>query len=94
MEMIYRIQFTAMADDDIIRWKKSGHLQGMRKITQLLKELELHPHSGSGKPEQLKHDLSGWWSRRIDSKHRIVYQIHEESKIVTIHDLWGHYADK
>ena len=50
----------------------------VRKINTLLKDITRHPHSGLGKPEMLKHDLAGFWSRRMDHEHRLGYRIRGE----------------
>ncbi|WEK04812.1 MAG: Txe/YoeB family addiction module toxin [Candidatus Devosia phytovorans] len=50
----------------------------LKKINTLIKECQRSPFSGSGKPEALKHQLAGWWSRRIDEEHRLVYRIVED----------------
>ncbi len=50
----------------------------IRKINALLKDIARHPHTGLGKPEMLKHDLAGMWSRRMDHEHRLVYRIKDE----------------
>ena len=63
----------------------------MIKIQKLLEELELHPEIGTGKPEKLTENLSGYWSRRINIEHRIVYQIDKQKQEVTIYSLQGHY---
>ena len=52
------------------------------KINALIKEIERMPFEGIGKPELLKHDLSGWWSRRINLEHSLVYRIHEDAIVV------------
>ncbi|MGQ7852969.1 Txe/YoeB family addiction module toxin [Pedobacter sp. WC2501] len=49
------------------------------------------PFKGIGKPEQLKYDFLGMWSRRINSEHRIIYQVMEVEQIIKIHSLRGHY---
>ncbi|MBD3628358.1 MAG: Txe/YoeB family addiction module toxin [Cyclobacterium sp.] len=63
----------------------------MIKIDQLLDELEEHPETGTGKPERLKNILSGYWSRRINKEHRLVYSIDGEKVIVTVISAYGHY---
>jgi toxin YoeB len=83
------IIFLPDADNDLLFWKKSGEKAILKKISQLLKAIIENPISGIGKPEQLKHNLSGLWSRRINSEHRIIYEI-IDSKIL-IHSLRGHY---
>lgn len=74
-------------------WIKSGSKNIIKKITQLIDDIQLHPFEGLGKPEQLKHNLAGRWSRRIDKEHRIVYRITEENniEILNILSLKGHY---
>jgi len=61
------------------------------KIQKLLNELEQHPCSGTGQPERLKHELTGYWSRRINKEHRIVYQVNDDTSTVTVFSLKGHY---
>ena len=56
-------------------WKKTGNVKIMKRITALLKDIELHPFTGIGKPEPLKGNLQGKWSRRITNEHRMVYSI-------------------
>ncbi|MBR4584851.1 MAG: Txe/YoeB family addiction module toxin [Bacteroidales bacterium] len=73
MEIIYKED----AIDDMLFWKKSGNVSVQKKITELIADISAHPKTGIGKPEELKHELSGLWSRHIDRKNRIVYQIFE-----------------
>jgi len=65
------IQFTDDAWEDYLSWQQADK-QMLRKINQLLKDIQRTPFSGIGKPEPLKHQLQGCWSRRIDSEHRLV----------------------
>lgn len=51
----------------------------LKKINQLIKDIQIHPYEGIGKPEPLKFDLAGYWSRRINGEHRLVYQIYNET---------------
>ncbi len=88
---MYKIIFTEPADEDVAFLKKSGQKGVMTKISRLLEELQQHPLTGTGKPEALRFELSGKYSRRIDSKNRLVYEIDEENKTVTIFSLCGHY---
>lgn len=88
MEVIYR----AEALKDISYWKKSGQKTIQAKITRLIEDIKLHPYNGLGKPEALKHQLTGLWSREIDKKNRLIYLvINEELHILS---LRGHYHDK
>ena len=79
------------ADEDLLFWKKTGNKSIQKKINQLLNSIEKTPYSGIGKPEALKHHLSGLWSRRINSEHRLVYEIDENQNLIIVHSLKGHY---
>lgn len=92
--MSYSIKFTKKADKDIILFTKAGDKAILKKIQKLLEELSEHPTTGTGHPEQLRHQLSGLWSRKITDKHRLVYQILETEIIVEILSAEGHYGDK
>jgi len=83
------VEFTARSREDLLHWKNSGNKVIQKKITALLEQISSTPFEGIGKPEALKHDLSGLWSRRIDKEHRLVYKI-ENNKIVVI-SLRYHY---
>jgi len=69
------VVFFDQARKDIEYWKKSGQKKIMTRITDLLNDIQKHAYSGIGKPEELKHDLSGWWSRRINRAHRLIYRV-------------------
>ena len=69
------VVFFDQAREDIEFWKKSGQKKIMTRITNLLNDIQKHAYSGIGKPEELKHDLSGWWSRRINREHRLIYRV-------------------
>jgi toxin YoeB len=62
-----------------------------KKIQKILSELEEHPYTGEGQPEALKYDLTGFWSRRINKKDRIVYKVEEEIVTVLVVSAMGHY---
>ncbi|MFA7449114.1 MAG: Txe/YoeB family addiction module toxin [Weeksellaceae bacterium] len=68
----YTLRFSEQAKADIRKHKKSGNKSIINKIRLFLEELSNHPFTGTGKPESLKHELSGYWSRRIDKEHRLV----------------------
>ena len=78
---------------DLAFWSKSGNKIIIKKISELIKAIQINPFEGIGKPEALKHDLIGYWSRRIDAEHRIIYQIIDEKtiEILNIISLKGHY---
>jgi toxin YoeB len=87
MEIIYSDE----ALKDILFWKKSGNKVIQKKIQQLLDAIEEDPFEGIGKPEPLKHKLSGLWSRRISQEHRLIYQLLENKQTIKIYSLKGHY---
>ena len=87
MEIIYSEE----AQRDIEYWKKSGNKVIQNKIQQLLMAIEATPFTGIGKPEPLKHNFSGLWSRRINQEHRIVYQLLQDKQSIKIFSLRGHY---
>jgi toxin YoeB len=90
----YTIQYTPDAEEDIEKWKLSGDKTVLRKIEQLILELMEHPHTGTGKPKQLKGPLAGRWSRRISGKHRLVYRIFDDRVLVLVLCASGHYNEK
>lgn len=76
------VTFTPTALDDLRYWLKNDKRQADR-ILALLEEIRRTPFDGTGKPEPLRFQLAGCWSRRIDREHRLVYQV-EENEIVVI----------
>lgn len=68
--------FTDNAWDDYLYWQKVDKKM-VRKINELIKSIKRTPFEGIGKPEALKFDLAGYWSRRIDQEHRLVYQLQD-----------------
>lgn len=66
--------FDPLAFDDLSWWVKNDRKKALR-ILKLIKEVQRTPFTGTGKPEALKHDLAGCWSRRIDQEHRLVYEV-------------------
>lgn len=89
--MIYTIEFVPKAKEDLRALKHSGNKTAYKKITTLIDELKEHPTTGTGQPEQLKHELLGYWSRRIDKKNRLVYRIEEDIVTVVVVSAAGHY---
>ena len=87
------IVFSSKAKKDLEFWYKSGNKSIIKKISELLRAIQENPFKGIGKPEQLKHNLSGVWSRRINQEHRLVYEIVDENtiEILNIISLKGHY---
>ena len=83
------IIFSERAIQELEYWKKIGEITILKKIKQLLESIQITPFEGIGKPEALKHSLSGFWSRRITQQHRLVYRI-DNDKIVVV-QLRFHY---
>jgi toxin YoeB len=71
------ILFTDDAWEDYLYWQQTDK-QILKKINQLIKETQRTPFIGTGKPEPLKHQLQGCWSRRINGEHRLVYEVQSE----------------
>lgn len=83
------IVFLGKAEKDLEDWKKSGNVAVLKRIRKLIEEIQVNPFKGIGKPEALRFDLSGKWSRRITGKDRIVYEIYNSQ--IKIYSLKGHY---
>jgi len=92
--MNFSLEFSPRALLDIKKHKKAGNQATLKKIKKLLIELMEHPETGSGQPEILKYDLEGLYSRRINKKHRLVYDIKDEIVTVIILSAHSHYGDK
>ena len=86
--MTRRLTFTPDAWDDYLYWQ-SQDKKTLKRINQLIRDLSREPFAGIGKPEPLRENLSGYWSRRIDDTHRLVYAV--EDGIVTIIACRYHY---
>lgn len=69
-----KLVFSEQAWDDYLHWQKTDK-KLVQRINGLIKEITRTPHAGTGKPEPLKYALSGYWSRRINDEHRIVYKL-------------------
>jgi len=83
-----KLVFSDSAWEDYLYWQKTDK-KILRRINGLVKEIMRTPFEGTGKPEPLKHALSGYWSRRINDEHRIVYKVTEDA--VHIAQLRYHY---
>ena len=82
------------AQKDRDYWKKSGNKAIMERISALLKDIMEHPYTGIGKPEPLKYDLAGKWSRRINAEHRLIYSVNENIITVYVISMRYHYSKK
>ena len=83
-----RIIFTKNSWEDYISWQ-SEDKRMLRKINKLIKDIQRTPFEGKGKPEPLKYDIAGFWSRRIDREHRLVYQVDKNE--ILIYSCRFHY---
>jgi toxin YoeB len=83
-----KLVFSEQAWEDYLFWQKIDK-KLVQRINELLKEISRTPYTGTGKPEALKHALAGYWSRRINDEHRIVYKVADGS--VLIAQLRYHY---
>ena len=92
--MSYKIKLTAEAEKHLAQWRKAGQKKTLQKIASLLEELQTHPTTGTGQVEQLKGNLQGFYSRRIDKASRMIYKIEENVVTVIVISLKGHYSDR
>ena len=91
---IYELKYTKKFVQDKELLLKAGNISLLKKLANMLRELVEHPTTGTGKPEQLSGDRAGQWSRRISSKHRLIYMIDNENVVVLLLSAYGHYGDK
>ena len=83
-----QITFSKNAWEDYLSWQTDDKKM-LKKINKLIKDIQRNPFDGIGKPEPLKFDLAGLWSRRIDREHRLVYKI--KNKEILIYSCRYHY---
>lgn len=77
MKPVRSLEFDVAAFEDLSWWITQDRQKALR-IVSLIKDVQREPFKGIGKPEPLKHELKGCWSRRIDQEHRLIYQVTEE----------------
>lgn len=83
-----RIIFHPQAWDDYLYWQQTDK-QILKRVNALIRDIQRDPFDGIGKPEPLKFNLTGYWSRRIDDEHRIVYKVLDDEVIIA--QARGHY---
>ena len=83
-----QISFQPGAWEDLLYWQRTDKKQ-FKRITALLQDVQRHPFEGIGKPEPLRGSLSGYWSRRIDAEHRLVYAVQADR--IDVMQCRGHY---
>ena len=84
-----RLTFSGKSWDEYLYWQKTDKAI-LKRINSLLKDIQREPFEGIGKPEPLKHGLSGYWSRRINDEHRLVYKVADDQ--ILIAQLRYHYG--
>ena len=87
--MTRKVTFSTKSQEDLAYWKKVGDSKIKKRISDLLHSIQENPFEGIGKPEPLKHQLSGSWSRRINREHGLVYRVSDE--MIMVESLRGHY---
>ena len=83
-----KILFSANAWEDYLFWQRTDR-RTLQRINRLIKAIQRAPFAGPGKPEPLRHALSGYWSRRIDHEHRLVYKVMDGTLVIA--QLRYHY---
>ena len=83
------IVFTSEAEKGLKFWRETNNEKVLKRVRELLESTIETPAQGIGKPEALKYNLTGLWSRRINQQHRLIYEFNKER--VIIHSVKGHY---
>jgi len=89
--MMRKIIFNKQARQDLKYWTRTNNWRIVQKISGLICSIQHDPYDGPGKPEALKGSLSGFWSRRIDKEHRIIYGITDQQ--ITVVQCRYHYSE-
>ncbi|WP_432713260.1 Txe/YoeB family addiction module toxin [Pedobacter sp.] len=89
----YIINISAKAEKDLIKIYKSGDKKSIKKLEIIFDQLQENPYEGIGNPEVLKHQYKGFWSRRINEKDRLIYEVREHIISVFVVSALGHYND-
>ena len=84
-----KLVFAEKAWEDYLYWQKTDK-KTVKRINQLIKDITRDPFEGIGKPEPLKHALSGYWSRRINDEHRVIYKVQDDALMIA--QLRYHYT--
>jgi toxin YoeB len=86
-----KVDFSGNAWEDYLYWQTQDK-KTLKRINQLIKDIDRNSYEGMGKPEPLSGNLAGYWSRRIDEKNRLLYRV--ENEVIAIFELRTHYGDK
>lgn len=76
-----KLIFVDESREDYLYWQKTDK-KILKKINGLIKDISRNPYSGTGKPEALKYKYKGWWSRRINQEHRLIYQVKDDEILI------------
>ncbi len=87
----FRVIIKKQAQKDIKAHKLSGNKTSINNIKEIIQDLENNPYTGKGNPEPLKYELSGYWSRHINKKDRMIYKVEENIVTVYVLSAMGHY---
>ncbi len=87
----FTTHYTPEAEEDL-RYRHKQDKKTLKRILKLIENMEETPFSGLGKPEPLRHQLSGCWSRRIDTTNRLIYEVDEEAMEIWILQARYHYS--
>ena len=90
----FEVKIEELAENHIEKHLKSGNKAIIKKLEKIILELSETPFSGIGNPEALKNNLSGYWSRRLSQKDRLIYRVEENIVTVFVIAALGHYSDK
>lgn len=90
----YIVDFEPKAQKEIKEHYKSGNQASIKRIAKILIELSETPFEGTGNPEALKYQLTGFWPREINKKDRLIYKVEEDIVTVFVIAAMGHYSDK
>jgi toxin YoeB len=90
----YIINLSEKARKDLSKIHKSGDKKSIKRVEKIFDEPQQNPYEGTGKPEALKHQYKGFYSRRINEKDRLIYEVKEQIVSIFIVSALGHYDDK
>jgi toxin YoeB len=90
----FKLKIEELAEKHLKQHLKSGDKGSIKKIEKILIELTETPYSGIGNPEPLRYELSGFWSRKINQKDRMIYKVDEDVVTVFVVSAMGHYSKK
>lgn len=90
----YSVEVSERARKELAAHHKAGNKATIKRIEKIFEDLSQHPYSGIGRPEPLKYGLSGYWSREITQKDRLIYSVDDSAGTVYVVAAMGHYGDK